>query len=312
MQVLLGTDGSTHSRLAEEVLLHIPEWKSAEVTVASVAPTMVFGFAAAAEPGMSGAYAEQAAAAYETGVRSAHDYADAAVSRLKDRGVNATAAYLEGDPGSELLEFAERNQVAAVAIGSRGMGALASMLLGSVARKLVANAPCHVLVGRATRDEGPEETLSRYQKQEKLAVMVGVDGSQGSEVAIEFLKRQGSGAFARLIAACAEPLSIVPSGVDPTAFVELYKYDHERAQAIAARVAEEFRPVCSEAAGMTELGRPAAAISKLAQEHETDLVVVGATRHGTLERFLIGSVSYELATESPCSVLVVRPGPAST
>ena len=309
MQVLLGTDGSTHSRLAEEVLLHIPEWKSAEVTIASVAPSMIFGFAAA-EPGVSGAYAEQAAAAYETGIQSARDYADAALSRLKDRGVNATAAYLEGDPGTELLEFAERNKVAAVAIGSRGLGALQSMFLGSVARKLVAHAPCHVLVGRAARDESPEETLSRYQKRDKLALMVGVDGSEGSQVAVDFIERQGPGAFAKITTACAEPLSVVPSGVDPAAFVDLYKYDHERAQAIASRVAEELKAVCPETNAMTELGRPSDTISKLARETEADLVVVGATRHGTLERFLIGSVSYELATESPCSVLVVRPGPA--
>jgi nucleotide-binding universal stress UspA family protein len=48
-------------------------------------------------------------------------------------------------------------------------------------------------------------------------------------------------------------------------------------------------------------------LSEAARQAEADLIVVGATRHGTLERFLIGSVSYELVTEAPCSVLVVRP-----
>jgi nucleotide-binding universal stress UspA family protein len=54
-------------------------------------------------------------------------------------------------------------------------------------------------------------------------------------------------------------------------------------------------------------GHGAFELIKTAKEVAADLVVVGATRHGLIERFLIGSVSYEVATHAPCSVLVVRP-----
>ena len=46
---------------------------------------------------------------------------------------------------------------------------------------------------------------------------------------------------------------------------------------------------------------------KFAVEAGADLVVLGAKRHGALERFLIGSVSFEVAGTAPCSVWIVRP-----
>lgn len=307
MQVLVGADGSTYARLAEELIQRIPEWRSAEVIVASVAPPVDFGIGAIA-PGAGAIYAEQAAKAYEDGRRAARDEADAAVTRLNLAGMKATAAYLEGDPGSELLEFAERNAVGAIAIGSRGLGAIQSALLGSVARKLVSHAPCHVLIARASKGKSPEETLAALDSMPKLVATLGVDGSKGAEVLLEFVKRQGPQSFEKLFAVCAEPLSVVPSGIDPGMFVDLYKYDHERAEETAARAAERLHG-CAESAVQAEtgLGRPSTVIGQKAAAHDSDLIMVSATRHGTLERFLIGSVSYELATEAPCSVLVIRP-----
>jgi nucleotide-binding universal stress UspA family protein len=54
---------------------------------------------------------------------------------------------LDGDPASELTrECAEG--VDLLVVGSRGYGPLARVLLGSVSRKVVQDAPCPVLVVR--------------------------------------------------------------------------------------------------------------------------------------------------------------------
>lgn len=310
MQILLGTDGSTYARLAEELLQRIPEWRSAEIIVASVAAPVSYSFSGIA-PGAGAIFAEQAAKAYEDGLQAARDEADAAVTRLTLAGMKASAAYLEGDAGSELLDFAERNGIGAIAIGSRGLGSIQSALLGSVARKLVSHAPCHVLVARASKGKSAEETLDALEAMPKLVATLGVDGSKGADMLIEFVKRQGPQAFEKLVAVCAEPLSVVPSGIDPAMFVDLYKYDHERAVETVERAVQSLAGCAeSDAFAETGLGRPSSVIEEKAKAHDSDLIIVSATRHGTFERFLIGSVSYELATESPCSVLVIRPSAA--
>ena len=307
----MGADGSDFARIAEELIVRMPELHRGEVLCASVAPGLPLMFASGTSlvPEATPIEADVLMEAEQVAGTKAKEYAEAAVSRLKSRGVNASPVALEGDPGAELLAFAEREKLDLAAIGSRGLGPIESVLLGSAARKLVGHAPCHVLVGRASKGKSAQETLAVVKNDSKLSISVGVDGTAGATVAVEFLKAQGEKAFEKITAVCVEPLSVVPAGIDPAVFSDVYRYDHERAVAIAKKAAEELSPFADEVVGLAELGRPSPKISDVATRTNSDLIVVGATRHGTLERFLIGSVSYELATEGSRSVLVVRPKP---
>ncbi len=51
-----------------------------------------------------------------------------------------------GDPAEQILAYADSRQVDLIALGSRGHGRLAGLLLGSVTQKVVALAHCAVLV----------------------------------------------------------------------------------------------------------------------------------------------------------------------
>jgi len=48
------------------------------------------------------------------------------------------------------------------------------------------------------------------------------------------------------------------------------------------------------------------AIVKYAEKNAIDLIVIGNKGAGAVERFLIGSVSSQVVTHAPCSVLVVK------
>jgi nucleotide-binding universal stress UspA family protein len=51
---------------------------------------------------------------------------------------------------------------------------------------------------------------------------------------------------------------------------------------------------------------PADAIVKYAEKNGIDLIVIGNKGSGAITRFLIGSVSSQVVTHAPCSVLVVK------
>jgi nucleotide-binding universal stress UspA family protein len=55
---------------------------------------------------------------------------------------------LTGDPAEKIIALAKDLHPDLVAIGSRGHGRLAGLLLGSVAQKVLAHAACPVLVVR--------------------------------------------------------------------------------------------------------------------------------------------------------------------
>jgi nucleotide-binding universal stress UspA family protein len=55
---------------------------------------------------------------------------------------------LQGHPFVEIVRYAKDNTIELIVIGTHGRGAIAHMLLGSVAEKVVRKAPCPVLVVR--------------------------------------------------------------------------------------------------------------------------------------------------------------------
>jgi nucleotide-binding universal stress UspA family protein len=56
------------------------------------------------------------------------------------------SAILGSNPARALQNTAEHENFDLIVVGSRGLGSKASMLLGSVSRKVAANADCNVLV----------------------------------------------------------------------------------------------------------------------------------------------------------------------
>jgi nucleotide-binding universal stress UspA family protein len=66
-----------------------------------------------------------------------------------------------------LLGEVEAEQATLVAVGSHGRGRAAAMLLGTVAARMLRDAPCSVLIAREARDE----------KMWPQSVVVGIDGS---------------------------------------------------------------------------------------------------------------------------------------
>ena len=60
---------------------------------------------------------------------------------------------VKGHPFVEIVRYAKENHIDLIVIGTHGRGAIAHMLLGSVAEKVVRKAPCSVLVVRGQQHD---------------------------------------------------------------------------------------------------------------------------------------------------------------
>ena len=78
-------------------------------------------------------------------------------------------------------------------------------------------------------------------------------------------------------------------------------------------IADEFRKEVKEVRTCTRAGEPAHEISRLAEEEQVDLIVMGTHGWAGLRSMLIGSVTEKVVPMAHCPVLVVRsfPHPAS-
>lgn len=74
------------------------------------------------------------------------------VERLRDAGVRACGLLCLGPADTELVEAAAREGASLVVVGTHGRSGVQRLVLGSVAERVVRNAPCPVLtVGEGAR-----------------------------------------------------------------------------------------------------------------------------------------------------------------
>ena len=138
-------------------------------------------------------------------------------------------------------------------------------------------------------------------------ILVGVDGSRESRVAVEYAANLAQATGARLMLACVvfapDPLGD-PELVARTSLWE--EEEHERGEDMVREVAAAVarRGVPSETVVVS--GPAAATLAALARSCKVDLVVVGHRERSALARKLIGSVADRLVEICPKPLLVVR------
>jgi len=69
------------------------------------------------------------------------------------RTLRVETALVAGNPFLEIIRYAKANDVDLIVMGTHGRGAIAHILLGSVAEKVVRKSPCPVLTVRKAQHE---------------------------------------------------------------------------------------------------------------------------------------------------------------
>jgi nucleotide-binding universal stress UspA family protein len=139
-------------------------------------------------------------------------------------------------------------------------------------------------------------------------IVVGVDGSAGGRVALEFAAREAALRDAQLRIFCAWeiPPAVYAGGFAPTLDQPTLDGFRDGAETIvneAVATAKELQPTI-ECEGKAVQGQPAEVL--LEEARNADLVVVGNRGHGGFASLLLGSVSHQVVQPARCPVTVVR------
>ncbi|WP_368266799.1 universal stress protein [Corynebacterium ulcerans] len=204
----------------------------------------------------------------------------------------------EGSPIDMLLEMS--SDVTMIVMGSRGLGGLSGMVMGSVSAAVVSHAKCPVVV---VREDNQVTDTNKYGP-----VVVGVDGSEVSQRATEFAFEEAQARGAKLVAIHTWMDMQVQASLAGLAAAqqEWNVIEDEQTQLLHDRfqpLLERFPDVDVDM--VITRDRPIRALEDSAKDAQ--LLVVGSHGRGGFRGMLLGSTSRALLQSAPCPMVVVRP-----
>jgi nucleotide-binding universal stress UspA family protein len=145
-RILVTTDGSPSSTEAVAFGVELASEHQAELIFVHVVPTLDVVPTTSFDIG--GAFPHEP---------SEHDHVllEEAAAVAWEHGVVSTTAMLRGDTVDEIVAYADSHDVDLIVVGSRGHGAIAGALLGSVSRGVLGETKRPVLIVRAAAVAAP-------------------------------------------------------------------------------------------------------------------------------------------------------------
>jgi nucleotide-binding universal stress UspA family protein len=144
-RILLAADGSEEADLALQTATHLATSTTSELHVVYVEP-LTYAYALT---DWEVYYTDLPNRLDEAAVEQAKTRLDEQVQRLREPGGEIAGAHARvGYPDAEIVDLAEELEAGLIVMGSRGLGGLRRMLLGSVSDSVVRHAHCPVLVTR--------------------------------------------------------------------------------------------------------------------------------------------------------------------
>jgi nucleotide-binding universal stress UspA family protein len=287
-KILLATDGSEDADLAARAAIELSNRTASELHVVHVwhdVPTPHFHSFVRAQLR-----------------QEAQEILQKQLERIEQSGGTIAQAHLrEGGTVDEILDLSEELEVGLLIVGSRGLGGVGRILLGSVSEGIVHHSRRPVLVMRGGQDAWPPSR-----------VIVGDDASEDAREAGKLAASIGelSGATALLVRAYPRLPETDPEGreLDPRMVEDALRREQRALEARAADIedASGIRPRAQIA-----VGDPAASLIEAAEEAapQRTLIAVGSRGLDAVQRLRLGSVSTKVLRASRGPVLVVSLGP---
>jgi nucleotide-binding universal stress UspA family protein len=295
-RILVPTDGSDSSEAAITLAIRLARKHDAEILLCN----SVDYVAIASETSM--AFAVDLADTFESLDEAAKEILDAAAARVKAAGVEHTAYKLDGRPSVAIGSYAVEREVDAIVMGTRGLGGLPHLLLGSTAEGVLRTAAMPVFVVHA----GPRkiDSMNGFG-----TILVAVDDSDPGDAAGAFAAQLAATDGSRLIL-----LNVIDSdalheqaaryGNYVSAVHEEWKREADRLLGAVSKEAKETGARSAEA--LVVFGDPAEQILARAKARTAGLIAIGTHGRRGLRRLTMGSVAEAVVRKSDLPVVVVR------
>ena len=279
-RILLATDGSEDAVRATEAASDLAQRSGAKLHVVHVWHDV---------PGFAHDFVKRELK------KQGQEILDEQVEKIRARGVEVTEAHLRGGRTSnEVIKLTKEIDAGLLIVGSRGLGTVQRILMGSQSEEIVHHAQVPVLVLRAGEGVWPPKRI-----------VVGEDFSDDARRAGDLAASIGGlyGAGGLLLYSHPD-LPEVPPGEARSAVREMVDMRDRDEGMLQDRAAELEGVLGSRPEVRVADGYPANVLLEASQEEWPSLVVVGSRGLAGIMRTRLGSVSTKVVTASRGPVLV--------
>ena len=226
------------------------------------------------------------------------EVAAAEVALFEEAGFQADSHVGSGIPAEQVLEMLEKGSYDLALMGAGSTRWLDNMLLGSTSTRVLHDAPNSVLIVHHYAN-GPDP----------VRVLLATDRSEDSALAVqELIDLADPGKVTVKVVSVADAVPriprLVPDALTPD---EVGDYLQKAAVKSAELAAAPLRDAGFEVSVESPTGEPLKEILELSKD--ADLVVCGSAGMGRASRFLLGSVSEQLARLAPATLVCRKGGP---
>lgn len=291
--LIVGVDGSPSSLAAVEWAARDAEMRNVALTMVHIIAPIVAGTHGWSGIPIPGDYAQLQEDQATEVVGQAHATAVAAAPSHAER---ISSAVLHQPTVPALVELSKNAEM--MVLGCRGLGGAARALLGSVSSGVVHHAHCPVAV---IHHDDPVTALRR-----DAPVVVGIDGSPTSELAVAIAFDEASRRGADLVALHAwsdmNSIGVARVGWAP---IEWRNIKDQEEEVLGERLCG-WRDRYPDVVVHTCVVSDGAGLRLLEQAEKAQLLVVGSHGRGGFAGMLLGSVSAAVVNAARIPVIVAR------
>ena len=229
--------------------------------------------------------------------RDHHDYLSGIAQRLEQSGIHVETEFIIGKPADEILRVVSEREPRLLVLATHGRSGLSRWRYGSVASRLVREAPVPtVAVGPHVLEEAHPRAIRR--------ILVPLDGSPLAESALPVAEELAASFDAELVLVRV----LDTYGYYGVPDLDLAQLDRE----LSAAAEEYLRNARGRIAGNVPVevylqrGTAAEALIDIVAEQRIDLVVMASHTRAGLARGVLGSVADRML-QCHAPVLLVRP-----
>ena len=227
--------------------------------------------------------------------RQGQEILDEQVKKIRASGVEVTKAYLRrGRTSNEVIALSKEIDADLLVVGSRGLGTVRRILMGSQSEEIVHHAQVPVIVLTGAEDFWPP-----------ARIIIGEDFSDDARKAGELAAAIGKLYGAEGLLVYSHPdLPEVPPGEARSAVQNLTEMRERDKSMLEERASELEEILGSRPEIRISGGYPANVLLEASQEVQPSLVAVGSRGLAGLIRTRLGSVSTKVVTAARAPVLV--------